>query len=181
MSKKCEFFSTTRSDMPVQSKIIAGRGRKPPPVPAPKPILKNSRRTRASPERPAALRLLNGPSPYKDTPTTEVSFPGLNKEILNNDDSSCVNIISRSVEDHRRAAQATQYGATGGDTAQQNTGIISETEDSNCTVIPKEGLNSQSPRPKHGRTYFRPSIGGDWALRECEVSTVWFTCIHLHK
>ena len=179
MSKKCEFFGTTRSDMPVQSKIIAGRGRKPPPVPAPNPILKNPRRTRASPERPAALRLLNGPSPYKDTSTIEVSFPGLNKEIVNNYDSSCVNSISRSVEDNRGAAQASQYGATGGDTPQQNPGII--TEDSNSTVIPKEGLNSQSARPKHGRTHFRPSIGGDWALKECEVSTVWFTCIYLHK
>lgn len=158
--------------MPVQSKIIAGRARKPPPVPAPKPILKHPSSTRASPDRTSVHRLLNGPKNLPEyaqgTPKVEFTFPDTGQGDVDVDNNEISRGRSRSVSGRSRLQHMDQYGATGEERTVSSSKISAA--DSVVTATPdSEDNQPQTPRIKHSRIQFRQSIGGDWALKECEV------------
>ena len=155
--------------MPVQSKIIAGRGRKPPPVPAPKPILKQRGTQRTSHEKSATLRFFNGPS-HADAIKVEFTFPQVDKDKVDNYDSSYVEDKTEALQIDRNNITE---GATGEEQGQYNIGNKKD-------AMSNEGLNPQTTKPKHGRPRFRESIGGNWALKECEVGISFFLSLSEH-
>lgn len=151
--------------MPVQSKIIAGRAKKPPPVPAPKPILKSPDRSRAPIQRPTDLALLNGPN-HLESQKVEFTFPVVNNAVVNDDGSWDTEREARAVGYHRRGQLMYQHGAMGGDqTTSPGKGSAVDSD------LREDGPQVQIARARHSRPPVRQSIGGDWALKECEVCT----------
>ena len=168
--------------MPVQSKIIAGRAKKPPPVPAPKPskpILKHPGTPRASPERPSVLRLPNGPyhSPQhvQNVQKVEFSFPEENKDKVNKDENEQSADRTGALYKRIKAEHMDQYGAMSEDTAKADS-KGSNTESGDNSKTDEQGSQPHTPRAKYSRAQFRHSIGGDWALKECEVRI--HACFH---
>ena len=162
--------------MPVQSKIIAGRAKKPPPVPAPKPILKHPGTPRASPERPSVLRLPNGPyhSPQHGQTLQKVEFSFPEDDKVNKDEHESTG--DKTGIFHFKRITTGPMDEVGSDTgAAASLGsrdVDAESGDSGKAT--ETGAQPHTPRAKYKRAQFRHSIGGDWALRECEVSTTSF-------
>ena len=158
--------------MPVQSKIIAGRAKKPPPVPAPKPILKNAGTPGASPERPHVLRLQNGPyhTPQhgQSLQKVEFSFPEEDKDKVNKDENEASGDRTGALYKRIRAERMDQFGSESDVTASFGSKCTNaESVDSSKTD--EQGSQPHVPRAKYSRAQFRHRIGGDWALKECEV------------